>query len=212
MKFRKINLTVGLVLCLFYWGTNYVKAQNLNRDIKRYEIAVDLKNLFSSGTPENVIFKINRIKEKQVVGAYRFGLGASYNNDIYKITQDDKNYELTGKQTKTDFSLSIGYEYQKRLNQVMLYYGADLGGFYSVHDDIDFPNVNEHYNLFLAPFAGVKVFLTNNLALAFEAGFRNFARWSKTEGSECCPDNRQYNHSYQYHLELPYNLTFNFNF
>ncbi|MBW6533668.1 MAG: hypothetical protein K0B11_01535 [Mariniphaga sp.] len=158
------------------------------------------------------MFKINNIKQNQIIGAYRFGLGAFYWVDKYKITQDNKNYDLTAKKQQGNFSLSLGYEFQKRLNRAVFYYGADAGALLGILDDMDYPNVNETYNLFLVPFAGVKVFLTDNLAIAFEAGIENFLVWSKSEGSNVSPDNRQYHSFYQTKLEFPYSLTFNFNF
>ncbi len=39
----------------------------------KYEIAMDLKGFFSEGYPEKVLFKINNIKQNQIVGAYRIG-------------------------------------------------------------------------------------------------------------------------------------------
>ncbi|HYQ57133.1 MAG TPA: hypothetical protein VEP89_07275 [Draconibacterium sp.] len=131
---------------------------------------------------------------------------------IYKITHDDENYELTAKQTKADLSLSFGYEFQRKYNRTIFYYGADLGTSLSRLDDVDIPNVNETYKLFFVPFIGVKVLLSDNLALAFEAGLENFVQWSKTEGSESFPNNRQYHLFYRSHINLPYSLTFNFNF
>ncbi len=62
------------------------------------------------------------------------------------------------------------------------------------------------------PFAGVKVFISNNLSVAFEAGIKNHYEWWKGEGSEENPDNRQYHSAYIFEFQLPYSLTFNFNF
>ncbi|QIA07143.1 hypothetical protein [Draconibacterium halophilum] len=196
---------------IFTGITNSI-AQNQTTATNKYEIAVDLQNFFSDGTPDKVLFKLNNIKNNQIKGAYRFGIGTSYWVDLYKITHDDENYELTAKQHKTDLSLSLGYEFQREYNRAIFYYGADLGTSLSRHDDIDFPNVNEYYKLFFVPFVGVKVLLNDNLAVAFEAGAENFVQWSKTEGSENFPDNRQYHLFYQSHFDLPYSLTFNFNF
>lgn len=179
----------------------------------KYEVAMDLKGFFSDGYPEKVLFKINNIKQNQVKGAYRFGLGSWYWMDKYKITQDNENYDLTAKKQQGNLSLSLGYEFQKQLNRAVFYYGADLGALITIEDDMDYPHVDEFYNLFFVPFAGVKVFITNNLSIAFETGIKNFYVWSKSEGSkDANPDNRQYHSYYTTKLELPYSLTFNFNF
>jgi hypothetical protein len=178
----------------------------------KYEIAMDLKGFFSDGYPEKVLFKINNIKQNQITGAYRFGAGAFYWHDIYKITQDNENYDLTAKKQQGNLSLSLGYEFQKQLNKAVFYYGADLGTTFGITDDKDAPHTEEFHNLFFVPFAGVKVFISNNLSVAFEAGIKNhYERW-KGEGSEGNPDNRQYHSAYIFEFQLPYSLTFNFNF
>jgi hypothetical protein len=202
------------MLMFFFTGFKTSLAQyNYSRvRADKYEIAIDLQHFFSDGYPDKVLFKINNIKENQIKGAYRFGLGASYWIDKYKITQDNKNYELTAKNHQTNFSLSVGYEFQKNLNKAVFYYGTDLGGFIGITDDMDFPNVDEYYNFFIVPFTGIKVLLSQSLSIAFEAGIKNFYQWSKSEGSNVSPDNRQYHSFYQSKLELPYSLTFNFNF
>lgn len=178
----------------------------------KYEVAMDLKGFFSDGYPEKVLFKINNIKQNQIKGAYRFGAEAFYWHDIYKITQDNENYDLTAKKQQGHFSLSLGYEFQKQLNRAVFYYGADLGTTLGITDDMDAPHMEEFHNLFFVPFAGVKVFISNNLSVAFDAGIKNHYEWWKGEGSEGNPDNRQYHSAYIFELELPYSLTFNFNF
>jgi predicted porin len=148
-------------------------AQDASYKTTKYEIAMDLQNLFSEGYPEKVLFKINNIKDNQIKGAYRLGLGAFYWVDKYKITHDDENYTLTAKKQETNFSLSVGYEFQKRLNRAVFYYGADLGALYGILDEMDIPHFEEAYNLFLVPFAGIKVLLSQNLSIAFETGIKN---------------------------------------
>jgi hypothetical protein len=185
---------------------------NAQEKTNKYEIAMDLKGFFSDGYPEKVLFKINNINNNQIIGAYRFSVGSWYWIDKYKITQDNENYDLTAKNQQGNFSLSLGYEFQKQLNRAVFYYGADLGALVTFTDDMDFPHVAENYNLFFVPFAGVKVFITNNLSIAFEAGLKNFYWWNIEEGGDVNPDNRQYHSYYLSKLELPYSLTFNFNF
>lgn len=210
MKNRKKMLLFYsfFILSLFLQQTS-VFAQEKNQ---KYEIAVDLQNLFSNGYPDKVLFKINNIKQNQIVGAYRFGLGALYWHDIYKITHDNENYDLTAKKQQGKFSLSLGYEFQKQLNRAVFYYGADFGTHLVIEDNSNAPHINEFYNLFFVPFAGVKVFISNNLSLAFEGGIENIYLWWKGEGSEGNPDNRQYHSAFISELQLPYSLTFNFNF
>jgi hypothetical protein len=156
--------------------------------------------------------QINKIKENQIKGAYRFGLGATYWVDKYKITQDNKNYELTSKEQRADFSFSLGYEFQKARNNVVLYYGADFGILAAINDNDKFPKTEEVYNLSFGPFAGVKVLFTRNLSIAFEAGIENRLNGWKGEGGTPNPDNRQKHIFYQSAIELPYSLTFNFSF
>ncbi len=105
----------------------------------------------------------------------------------------------------------LGYEFQKDLNKAIFYYGVDLSTLlnywdYSNYDDIGYTN-----NLFFVPFAGIKILLTNNLSLAFEAGIENNFMWSKPEkGNNVNADN--HSSLFQSHINLPYSLTFNFNF
>ncbi|SHE94565.1 hypothetical protein SAMN05444274_10352 [Mariniphaga anaerophila] len=211
---KKYFLIACLCIILLFLQHPYLKAQeiDLKNDKLKYEIAIDLQNFFSEGYPEKVLFKINNIKENQIKGAYRLGIGASYWIDKYKITQDNENYNLTAKKQQTNFSLSFGYEFQNQLDRAVFYYGADLGAFVGITDDMDYPHVAEYYNLFFVPFAGVKIFITNSLSVAFEAGIKNFYWWNKEEGGDVNPDNRQYHSYYISKLELPYSLTFNFNF
>lgn len=208
---RKTYLTLILSIGLIY--VSNAQANDLKYDKSKYEIAVDLQNFFSNGVPEKVLLKINNIKENQIKGAYRLGIGASYWVDKYKITQDNENYNLTAKKQHANFSLSFGYEFQKQLNKAVFYYGADLGAYFGITDDMDYPHVDEYYNLYFVPFAGVKVLISNSLSVAFEAGIKNFYARSKSEGpKENNPDNRQFHNYYVSKLELPYSLTFNFNF
>lgn len=211
-QFGLIFLCAAVFFCATAIKTVTAQDKNQSSDVNKYEIAIDLQHFFSDGYPDKVLFKINNIKGNQIKGAYRFGLGASYWIDKYKITQDNKNYELTAKKHQNNFSLSVGYEFQKNLNNAVFYYGTDLGGFVGITDDTDFPNVNEYYNFFIVPFAGIKVLLTQSLSIGFEAGIKNFYQWSKSEGSNVSPDNRQFHSFYQTQLKLPYDLTFNFNF
>jgi hypothetical protein len=214
MREKSILLALLLGLGAMLTQTKLIAQESAYRTTK-YEIAMDLKGFFSEGYPEKVLFKINNIKQNQVKGAYRFGLGTSYWIDKYKITQDNENYDLTAKEQHADFSLSFGYEVQKQLNRAVFYYGAELGTLLAFTDDMDYPHVDENYNLFFIPFVGVKVFITNNLSVAFEAGIKNFYWWNKEEGGGGNPDvadNRQYHSYYTTKLELPYSLTFNFNF
>ncbi len=209
MKYKILKLSI-IPIFLAIVGT--AQQKNSPSGLNKYEIVMDLQNFFSDGYPDKVLFKVNDIKNNQIKGAYRFGLGAMYWLDTYKITQDDKNYETTAKEDWYQFSLSLGYEYQRKLNQAVFYYGADIGSLIAVRDDKYRPNVNEAYNFFLVPFTGVKVFLNANLSLAFEAGIMNYLVWSKHEGSDTSPDNRQYHSSFESSIKLPYSLTFNFNF
>lgn len=214
-KTKKSILVAFLLIMLIIQTQTQSTAQDNSYRPTKYEIAMDLKGFFSEGYPEKVLFKINNINNNQVKGAYRFGLGTSYWIDKYKITQDNENYDLTAKKQDFDFSLSFGYEFQKQLNRAIFYYGADLGTYFSITDDTDFPHVEEYYNLFLVPFAGVKVFISNNLSVSFEAGIKNYYNQWKGEGSGGNPDvadNRQFHSYYTTKLELPYSLTFNFNF
>lgn len=215
MKNQKKFISIAcLSFILLFLHQPNLKAQEIDskNDKSKYEIAVDLQNFFSGGYPEKVLFKINNIKENQIKGAYRFGLGAFYWVDKYKITQDNENYALTAKKQQANFSLSFGYEFQKQLNRAVFYYGVDLGALLSISDDMKYPHVEENYNLYFIPFTGVKVFITNNLSVAFEAGIKNFYVQWKGEGGDVHPDNRQYHSYYISKLELPYSLTFNFNF
>lgn len=207
-----ISLSVTLFLITSVFNPAFAQTKNQTGNIDKFEIAVDLQELFSEGYPNKVLFKINNIKNNQIKGAYRIGVDASYWVDKYKITHDDENFELTSKEQRSFLSLSAGYELHKNLNRAVFYYGADLGGLISIKDNIDYPNVDEFYTLFLVPFAGVKVFLSNNLSLAFEGGLMNSFNWSKSEGGDVNPDNRQFHSFYQSQLKLPYSLTFNFNF
>lgn len=159
MKTKSILLALLLGLGAMLTQTKLNAQESIYRTTK-YEIAMDLKGFFSDGYPEKVLFKINNIKQNQIIGAYRFGLGTSYWIDKYKITHDNENYDLTAKKQHGDFSLSLGYEFQKQLNRAVFYYGADLGALVAFLDDMDYPHVNETYNLFFVPFAGVKVFIT----------------------------------------------------
>ncbi len=219
MTDKKIkNIIIYILTTLIYiLFLNTVNAQNrmLKAGENKYEIAMDLKGFFSEGYPEKVLFKINNIKQNQITGACRVGLGASYWIDRYKITHDNENYNLTAKVQHSDFSLSFGYEFQKQLNRAVFYYGADVGALLAFLDDMDYPHVAENYNLFFVPFAGIKVFITDNLSLAFETGIKIFYWWNKEEGGRGNPelaDNRQFHDYYISKLELPYSLTFNFNF
>lgn len=211
MENKKIALFIG-ILCLFFTGITNSKAQNPTTATNKYEIAVDLQNFFSDGIPDKVLFKLNNIKDNQIKGAYRFGIGATYFVDKYHVTQDDENYELTGKVEKNKFSFSLGYEFQKQLNKAIFYYGADIGSYFSVTDDMDYPKTDDYYNIYFVPFAGIKVLLTNNLSIAFESGIENRFQHSITEGSNVNPDNRVKHTYYHSRIELPYSLTFNFNF
>jgi hypothetical protein len=208
MKTKIILLILAIVAMV---NANAQNMEVSKKDFK-YEIAMDLKGFFSNGYPEKVLFKINNIRDNQIKGAYRFGVGAMYWIDKYKITHDNENYDLTTKKQQGNFSLSFGYEFQKQLNKAVFYYGADLGALLTIADDMDAPYTEEFQNLFFVPFAGVKVSISNNLSVAFEAGLNNFyLRW-KGEGSEGNPDNRQYHSYYISELKLPYSLTFNFHF
>jgi hypothetical protein len=213
-----MKLTYKTILILFTIlfgpGLNkgWAQEEKWNQYVNKYEISIDLQHFFSDGIPNKVMFKVNNINERQIKGAYRFGLGSSYWIDKYKITHDNENYKLTADKHHVDISLSFGYEFQKKLNKAVFFYGADLGAYLGITDDRDIPNINEYYNMFFVPFAGVKVFLTQNLSMAFESGIKNYYQWWKGEGSVGSPDNRQYHSFYQSKLELPYSLTFNFNF
>lgn len=211
MENKTIALFIG-ILCLIFTGITNSKAQNQTTATNKYEIAVDLQNFFSDGTPDKVLFKLNNIKDNQIKGAYRFGIGATYLVDKYHVTQDDDNYELTGKVEKTNFSFSFGYEFQKQLNKAIFYYGADIGSYFSVTDDMDYPKTDDYFKLYLVPFAGVKILLTNNLSIAFETGIENKYECWKTEGTNIAPENRVKHTNYLSRIELPYSLTFNFNF
>lgn len=207
-----IFFSLAVLVCIFLSGNANAQNRKISRDDFKYEIAMDLKGFFSNGYPEKVLFKINNISDNQIKGAYRLGVGAMYWIDKYKITHDNENYDLTAKKQLGNFSLSFGYEFQKQLNRAVFYYGADLGALLTIADDMDFPNIDETYNLFITPFAGIKVFITDNLSVSFESGIENFYAWSKTEGGDVHPDNRQYHSYYISALKLPYSLTFNFNF
>ncbi len=205
-------LCITLLFCATTFKTITAQNRNLPSKIDRYEIAIDLQQLFSDGYPNKVLFKINNIRDNKIEGAYRFGVGASYWISKYKITHDNENYDLTAKEHQTNLSFSLGYEFQKNFDKAIFYYGVDVGASLGVTDNMDFPYIDEAYNMFLVPFAGVKVLLNDNLSVAFESGLKNYYQWWKGEGSNVAPDNRQYHSFYQSKLELPYSLTFNFNF
>jgi len=213
-KRKRIPLLFFLSAFILLNAFNSVTAQNRNssHSLDKYEIAIDLQNLFSDGYPDKVLFKINRIKESQIKGAYRFGLGASYGIEITKVTNDNKNYEELTRQEGTNLSLSLGYEFQKNMNRAVFFYGADFGVFYNMVDNSEYPHLNNRYELFFVPFAGVKIPISYNLSLAFEAGLDNRINMLKSEGSLSNPDFRSYDINFHSKIKIPYSLTFNFNF
>lgn len=180
--------------------------------INKYEIAIDLQQFFAYGYPNKVLFKVNNIKDRQIKGAYRFGIGASYWIDKHKSTEDNKNYREVKRLENTNLSLSFGYEFQKSVNRAVFFYGADLGAIHSIADDSELPNYSTRYELFFVPFVGAKVPISDNLSLAFEAGLTNRVNILKSESSLSTPDSRASDIIYQSKIELPYSLTFNFNF
>lgn len=188
------------------------QGKNANNDNK-YEIAVDLQNFFSDGFPEKVLFKINNFKENQVKGAYRFGIGTSYykSKDVTTIIENNENLELIQKIENSGLLILLGYEFQKDLNNAIFYYGIDLSTLLNYWDYSNYSDIGYTNNLFFVPFAGIKIFLTNNLSLAFEAGIENNFMWSKPEkGNNVNADN--HSSLFQSHINLPYSLTFNFDF
>ncbi|MGD9930015.1 MAG: hypothetical protein AB7U05_08340 [Mangrovibacterium sp.] len=201
-------------ILLFLASTKVTKAQEEKEfDAPfKYEVSVDLQHFFSDGYPDKVLFKINNIKDNQIKGAYRLGIGATYWVEKYKITHDNKNYELTSKEQRADFSISLGYELQKQLKNAVFYYGADLGVLVGINDNNKFYKTEEFCNLNFVPFAGVKIPLTRNLSVAFEGGVENEFNVWKGEGSDPNPDNRQKHMFYRSQIKLPYSLTFNFIF
>ncbi|WP_167615368.1 hypothetical protein [Maribellus sediminis] len=208
VKFLCLVVFIGTTVS----ATSSAQNSRTAKDLTRYEVAVDLQNLFSDGIPDKVLFKLNNIKNNQIIGAYRFGIGTSYSVSKYSVTHDDENYELTGKEQKTNFSISLGYEFQNKFNKAVFYYGADAGAYLGIIDDMDYPKTDDYYNISFVPFVGVKVLLSSNLSIAFETGIENkFERW-KTEGTNVDPNNRVRHTYYHSRIQLPYSLTFNFNF
>lgn len=211
-KLAFILFNLALFICAGSFKPTTAQEDDLSREPHKYEIAVDLIDFFSDGYPSKVLFKVNNVKDNQVKGAYRLGLGAQYLVDKYKITHDNENYETTFKEERKKVSLLLGYEIQKNFKKATFYYGADLHGLVKITDDKARPHVNETYNFSLVPFSGVRTNLTKHLSVAFEAGIDNFFSWSKSESSKNPnPDNRQYHSFYWTRIKLPYSLTINFN-
>lgn len=212
MKTKSILLALLLGLGAMLTQTKLIAQESAYRNTK-YEIAMDLKGFFSDGYPEKVLFKINNIKQNQIIGAYRFGIGTSYSKfkDVTLKIKNNEEVELIHIIENSGLSFLLGYEFQKELNKAIFYYGVDLSTLLNYWDDTNYGDIGYTNNLFFVPFAGIKILLTNNLSLAFEAGIENNFMWSKPEkGNDVNSDN--HSSLFQSHIKLPYSLTFNFNF
>jgi len=188
-------------------------AQETANRLTKYEIAMDLQGFFSEGYPEKVLFKINNIKNNQIKGAYRFGANMHYNKLMYDVTQDGVSYNETSNLNSTGLGILLGYELQKTVKKAVICGGVDFGTSFSSADEKheDQPGDSKSYGFSLIPFLGVKVFLSNSIALAFETGLEN-AYYFHNYQSGNDPIYKIKFQSFGSVLQIPYSLSLNFNF
>ena len=130
----------------------------------------------------------------------------------HEVTQDNENYELTGKEQQIHFGLGLGYEKHYNLNNSVFYYGADIAAGIGFTDVLpEKAGDSEYFSASLTPFVGFKVYLSKSISLAIEAGIDNSFDYFKYTGSDVNPDNRVKNIMWHSRLKLPYSLTLNFN-
>lgn len=214
MENKKIAIFIG-ILCLIFTGITNSIAQNSTTVTNKYEIAVDLQNFFSDGTPDKVLFKLNNIKDNQIKGAYRFGLGYGYYSYERKGKYGEEEYETWDENKRKRFQLVFGYEKQKRLNTLVLYYGVDFKTIINFYEEVpeqseDLMGEDNYYELGLNPFVGLTVPLAPHLSTSFEAGLENyFYRFKAEVGKD---NNYTKDYVFNSSLRLPYSLTINYFF
>lgn len=214
MIITKKSILWALILTMFTMlmqSQSY--AQETSSRLTKYEFSIDLKGFFSDGYPENVIFKINNINNNHIKGAYRFGVNMHYNKLMYDVTQDGVYYNETSNLNSTGLGILMGYELQKTIKSTVIYGGVDFGTSISSANEKheDQPGDSKSYGISLTPFLGVKVFLSNSLALAFETGLEN-AYYFHNYQSGNDPNNKIKFQSFSSVLQVPYSLSLNFNF
>lgn len=215
-KRKRIPLLIFLSVFFLLNAFNSATAQNRNSSygLDKYEIAIDLQNIFSYGYPDKALFKINRIKENQIKGAYRFGLGSGsgYDLSIHKSSDDGVTFIENVREEYSSIYLSIGYEFQKKLGHAVFFYGADLSTLLRASNNSEDPYGSTRKHFIIVPFAGAKVPISDYFSLAFEAGIENGLNVLKSSGSYN-PDYKRTSDTQVYSkIKFPYRLTFNFNF
>lgn len=212
-KRKRIALLFFLSVFFLLNAFNSATAQNRNSShgLNKYEIAIDLQNLFSDGYPDKVLFKINRIKENQIKGAYRFGIDARYDFFKREGRYEDVDYELWQKSIKKKLGITCGYEKQNRFNDLVLYYGVDIETTLSIQDEMEDQSGDEtFYSIGATPFVGVTITLANHISTSFEAGLQNFFYYDKVEvGTN---NNFTKDHLFNSSIKFPYSLTINYDF
>jgi hypothetical protein len=213
-KIKKSIFPALLLTMLVILTQTQLNAQESIYRPTKYEIAMDLKGFFSDGYPEKVLFKINNINNNnQINGAYRFGVNMHYNKLTYDVTQDGANYYETSNLNSTGLGILMGYELQKTIKNAVIYCGVDFGTSFSSADEKheEQPGDSKSYGISLTPFLGVKVFLSNSVALAFETGLENDYYFHNYQSGND-PNNKIKFQSFGSGLQIPYSFSFNFNF
>ncbi len=210
MKHKKFYTILLISFVVSITNSVTLKAQNKE---SKYEIAIDLQNFFSDGIPDKVLFKINNIKDNEIKGAYRLGIGAKYAQMKIEGTQDGDNYELWDEEKRVILSFTLGYEKHNYIKNTNLYYGVDLESFFA-RTNVPEGDAGDSdlFQFALIPFVGVEIPISNHFSTSVEAGIENSFLIDKTNSSDQNPDNITKTTWLVSKIQFPYTISINYKF
>ncbi len=214
MKQIKNVAFIAVMLC-FIANASSLKAQNNKNPngLPKYQVAIDMQKFFSDGIPNKVLFKINTIRDKQIKGALRLGVDASYFQKNIEGTDDAKNYEHWYKEESSHMSFLLGYEKHSKIKGLQIYYGLDIKSFWG---NLNYPpdEAGDSNTTFfdLTPFLGINLPISKHFSTSFEAGIGNTYNVHKYNSSSFDPEHITKHTYFKSQIKFPYTLSINFNF
>lgn len=161
-NYRNAGLLILLLMTIFLISSPISKAQKPTTANKllKYELSIDLVPIIDQGQFGKVYFKINRYKEDQLRGAYRFGVskGKYFRYDDDLSTYPDGTVTSLDNFSHLTTSLFLGYENYKQIEPVLTYYGLDITGEYFMERRVPETSSEDQgiITLGICPFWGVK--------------------------------------------------------
>lgn len=179
-----------LFLTFSFISTSFLYAQGDGAipevQYNQWEAGMDVVWLLKNQVP-TVFLRKNTIRPKKNEfgfrrNAYRlsFYLGLvmdpKYQLDTFNLNNSNYNHFVHRTLADNSFGFRLGYEWNKKVKSIGLYYGSDIGSsYYNVkHEYINLQNISYNsqdsfYSVDLIPFVGMKYNITKNILASVES-------------------------------------------